>query len=363
MFYRFNAKNKVLPILGGSGSEYISLSGKVKNDVMDDLKTRKDSEGHVVVDVQYLNKYGRHRIVDIMATHFKFMEHLTFDCLDKVRGFCIDGDYENLMPENIGYRFEDGKLEVPNKKGFFYIPGFPRRAIDVKGDLISTLSLDELKWYITQPQASKNITGGYFTNRVEINGRAQTLLRHRAMLLVFKPYPDDCDLLQCNHEDGVPGNDELYNLEWTSPSENLDHGYKNNLRSQNKPILARNIFTGEVIEFHSIAEAGRCLDIKDRTINFRLEKSKFSSVCSFGFQFKYLNDERDWLIPEDPELALKKAIQRTGVIVTDVESGEERECRSLEFASAITGISSYRISKYISDKSQTMLSGYKFKSI
>ena len=362
MLTRFNDTNKTLPLFGGNGDVFITLNGKLKNELMEDIPLTKNDDGDLVVETMFLNKHDSYRLIDLVVIHFKFLEHLPFDKLKDVVAFPFDGNKVNTHPGNLGYRFKSGQLEVDGKPGFYYIPGFARRAINGKGDLISTLDGKPLKWYIMKPQTFKNIKGGYYTNRVEVSGVARTMLRHRAMMMVFKTYPDNVDKLITNHIDGVPGNDELDNLEWVDDQTNIIHSYKTNLRSQNKPVMARNVFTSEVTVYYSVAECGRVLGISDRTINYKLEKSKFSSVSRFGFQFKYLHDERDWIIPEDPEAAVKQAFQAQKVLVKDLTTENEKIYNSISAASLCTGINTSEISKQIKMEIKTPINGFNFYS-
>lgn len=360
MLKTFNSFKNVLPILGGSEKEFVTVSGKIKNEDMVELETFEDSNGDLMITVLFLGRLSSYRVIDIVAVHFKFMEHLPFDVLRRVEAFPIDGNQRHTHAGNLGYRFKDAPVLVEGTEDFFYIPGFPRRAINNRGELISTLDNKALSWYAMRPNDKKNIKGGYYTNRVEVNGKARTMLRHRAMLMVFREYPDNCDSLLTNHIDGTPGHDHLDNLEWADYSLNLEHSYKNNLRTQNRPVIARNILTGEERVFYSVAECGRSLNINDRTINYKLEKCKFSSICRQGYQFKYLNDERDWIIPENPQEELEKFILKQQVLVKDTIDEDSKIFRSIGAAAIATGVSAYRISNQIKKEDKDIIDGFIF---
>lgn len=360
MLSKFNQTKPAVKIKGGDGKCFVTYLGAVKDEFGNDLPYSLNSNNEKIVHVQFLDVVGTYRVVDLICLHFKDFEHFDKNLLNDIIAFNIDGDVNNLHASNIGYHFKDGKLEVPGYDGFYYVPGFPRRAINRDGLIISTKKLEPLKWYITKPQTSKKSTGGYYTNRVEIDGKGMTLLRHRAMLLVFKGYPNDVDKLTCNHINGVPGDDYLDNLEWVNYSGNLLHSYKQNLKTQNKPVCARNVFTGEEKTYYSVAECGRDLCISDRTINYKLEKSKFSSVTRFGHQFKYLEDPRDWVIPDDPQTAVDNALQAITVSITTPD-GVEKISKSIGLTSIMTGISRFRISKGI--KTGEVVDGFLFKAI
>lgn len=60
------------------------------------------------------------------------------------------------------------------------------------------------------------------------NGVKKTVNVHRIELIAFKPNVD-FKKLHVNHIDGNKTNNNLFNLEWTTPGENTRHAHKNNL--------------------------------------------------------------------------------------------------------------------------------------
>lgn len=350
MLKRFDDSLIIKPIRGNDNGCVININGQVKNKFMDNLETSINEDGDKCVSLTYLGKPGTYRVVDLMATHFKFMDEFTDEQLDQVIGFHVNGEKDHFHAGNIGYRFKNGKLEIPGYKDFYYIPGSLERGIREDGTLLSTKTWEILKWGKTPPNPEKNIIGGYLVNRIT-NGRnsVRTISRHRSLMLVFKPYPDNCDFLIVNHLNGIPGDDDLSNLEWSSKKGNIDHAYASGLRSQNKPVLARNVLTKKVTEYYSVEECARQLGLKGQTINFRLEKCKFSSVNRDGYQFKYKDDSRDWIKPKNPQLAINKAIQNSPFKVRDCSTLKEYTCTSLGKGFTLTGVKGgtiwYRLAK------------------
>lgn len=299
MLKRFDDSTLMKEVRGGNGEYFIMLDGTVYQRALGKCETRVGINSDVEVKCCFLGIYGWHRLVDLVAVHFKYFEHLTADELVNIEGYSYPAsDAELTHPKHIGYRFLNGKLACKDYPGFYYIPGCPSHAINSAGELINAKKGTKLKWYITKPSKKKNVTGGYAFNRIDFGREVLMISRHRSMLLVFKPYPDDVDSLVSNHINGIPGDDRLDNLEWMCRKGNIDHAYQNGLRGQNKPVLARNILTGEISEFYSVAECGRKIGILDKTLNHRLEKGLFCSPGTSNYQVKYVDDPRDWVDPK-----------------------------------------------------------------
>lgn len=66
---------------------------------------------------------------------------------------------------------------------------------------------------------------------ISIDGKRHTYSVHRLVLENFNPI-DNMENLQVNHKDGNKLNNNLDNLEWVTPKENIKHAIKNNLRAK-----------------------------------------------------------------------------------------------------------------------------------
>jgi len=64
----------------------------------------------------------------------------------------------------------------------------------------------------------------YSTTTVQVEGKRQQILTHRAIALAYIPNPDN--LPQVNHKDSNKLNNSIDNLEWVSNSENQLHSYR-----------------------------------------------------------------------------------------------------------------------------------------
>lgn len=90
-------------------------------------------------------------------------------------------------------------------------------------------------------------------------GRKNKILLHRLIMITFC-FREDYQKMQVNHKDGNPENNNLNNLEWVTPSENILHSYnvlkrkaacQNAKKVNQKKVYSLNIETGEKLYFES----------------------------------------------------------------------------------------------------------------
>lgn len=104
---------------------------------------------------------------------------------------------------------------------------------------------------------------------------------HRLVATTFIPNTDSKKIF-VNHIDGNKQNNHVSNLEWVTPSENCTHAYQTGLRPDNKHVLAKDIDTGEILEFKTIWECGRYFKTNGGTIHRILNKPQIRP-----FKLKY----------------------------------------------------------------------------
>lgn len=361
MFRRYKFIEGLTSLVGSNGKYLINYLGQVKDNMGNDIPTQLDDDGHLVVDVIGYLGFGKYRIIDLMAIQYKDLK-IPASAYMKVKAFVIDSDKTNVQAKNVGYRFEGKRLEVAGRPGFYYVPSYTSVAINDEGALLNVRLDRVLTWYLTPPNESKNIKGGYYVNSTNgPNGKRNAITRHRLMALVFLDYPDNCDSLVVNHKDGVPGNDWVDNLEWCTRGQNNTHAYENDLKNQHMRVLARNVLTGEVVEYYSISECARRLGYPtDETIRFRLNKCAFGVVFQDGYQFKYKSDERDWVVPENAEEAIQEANFRIAVKSRNCLTGVEAVHDSMIAAGKSTGVNHATIRLRLSKGDKSPLGGHQF---
>lgn len=86
-----------------------------------------------------------------------------------------------------------------------------------------------------------------------------------------------------NHIDGNKKNNELMNLEWATPTENLVHAFVNGLRTDNKPVTILDKETGKYEEFYSLNEASVRLGVNPELLHRYLK-----SLRNALFQKRYV---------------------------------------------------------------------------
>ena len=238
-------------------------------------------------------------------------------------------------------------------EGFFEIPGFSSYVISRSGELYSRNVGRLLRPYVDAM--------GYSMFGLNPDLGARTILgTHRLLALAFLPYPEGVDKMDVNHKDGVKSNNDLKNLEWVTRKGNCDHAYSSGLRIDNVPVLVRNAFSKEVLEFYSYAECSRHLNLNFESIRIRAQSE--GSVLYFpGLQFKVKSCRNDWVDFEDPEKQFIESRLPKSYILTKLETGEETLASSAKEAGKIIGITGQYLPEKLSTTGEYIRNGYKLK--
>lgn len=235
---------------------WLSENGTIYNSSNEKIPTFL-KDGHVFVKLSWINGLDDYKLATLMLITYKktsLPDHL----LERIEPLYIDNDPENLSVQNILYRFSDGPIEVEDIPGFYYVPLFANYAINKKGEIVNWRTKKYKVWSFTKPVVERNALGGYAYNRVvNDEGFSVTLFRHRAICLTFQTYGSNVNSLVVNHKDGVPGNDWSDNLELVTYQENNVHAFRTGLRNDNKPVLSKDLRTGEIKKFNSSNECAQ----------------------------------------------------------------------------------------------------------
>lgn len=79
-----------------------------------------------------------------------------------------------------------------------------------------------------------------------LNGR-RTCKVHRLVALAFILDYRNTDLLQVNHKDGIKTNNFYWNLEWSTPKENIDHSIRMGLRTAYNENVHTSVFDNDTV--------------------------------------------------------------------------------------------------------------------
>lgn len=212
--------------------------------------------------------------------------------LDKIVLIFADGNSNNWDVDNVDYYFKDGAIECPFYKDFFYVPGFSRYVINKEGDLCVVKTGRMKKWSITAARKHKNVTGGYFVSHAvcDINKKRKGTSRHRLLCLTFKHPGCFVGNLTVNHKNGVPGFDDLDNLEFCTYAENTQHAYDSGLyKNKVVPVTLLNWKTGKEYHLSSIKSAASITGMSGDLFYLRISNSN-SIRYPDGWRIKRQND-------------------------------------------------------------------------
>jgi len=133
-------------------------------------------------------------------------------------------------------------------------------------------------------------------------GKTATFYHHRLLALAFvhrppRHFEKTFDELEVNHIDGDKWNNDLSNLEWCTPEENVDHAIRLGLYTH-EVILARNILDNSIKRFLGVTGCSRAFNIDHKRLRRHVE-SRLAGYVTCGWHvFKY-DDKKPWPRLED----------------------------------------------------------------
>jgi len=321
-------------------------------------------DGFCFVNITWVNGTTNYPLALLVLSAFGKLDLFPTTLFSEIDILFVDNDSKNLSPVNIIYRFKNGKVEVGNYPGFYYIPLNTRHAINVDGDLLSLVTGKLLKWQLNKGGGNNNRKGGYLNVLLNAgNGTTRSISKHRALCFVFKKYNNDVLTLTVNHIDGDPTNNDLSNLEWATYRDNNIHAIKNNLRmSRARTVLVRNLKTGDIRTYPTISQCSQALGYQHTgLVRHRLD-SRFSlnRVYEDYLQFKYddctpwpeidLRNTRVTRLGESSDIIARNVFTGELIIFTGTKNGEEQ-----------TSVDSRAIARHVREKHQIPIKGWNFQ--
>lgn len=159
-----------------------------------------------------------------------------------------------------------------------------------------------------------------------------------------------------NHLDGNKLNNHPSNLAWSTYSQNISHAYMSGLRTDNSPMSAMDIVSGEIISFHSIGECARYFGTAAPTIWRNLRSN---NDIHFGrFVLRLDSDPRPW-----PNYRATDAYQRVngksvGIRLTCARTGEVLQFGSTNEAGRFLSVSASTVTNNIDKSAIAPYKGY-----
>lgn len=167
------------------------------------------------------------------------------------KGFFVCNYMENIKP-------------IPGYEGYYAVSD-DGRVFSLKRTIIDKNGMRKtLKEKILKP---KTKLGGYKMVNLRKDSNGKMFLVHRLVMIAFVENKNNKPFV--NHIDGNPSNNNLFNLEWCTASENNTHAYrvlkvKNPMlgrtgakHHQSRKVIAINVKTGEKIYFDALMDAKR----------------------------------------------------------------------------------------------------------
>lgn len=231
-------------------------------------------------------------------------------------------------------------------KDRYLIPDNPNFSIDKRGNVFDIVKKKFVP--IIMPTKTSLIRYPYVTLR-----NKQYML-HRLLAKVFVKNTNPTECYVVDHIDGNKCNYRLDNLRWCTPKQNSNYTYGQGLKTDNKPVLIRNIETGEVKEFESTTKACEYIGrSRHNSKHIPLRKDLYHKGTNGYYEMKYVDDKRDWNYPKIDDIAKLKLDNITYYKVTlpngKIVQGNKNEVNLALFGENFLGTTE-AISQRIKDK-------------
>jgi NUMOD4 motif/HNH endonuclease len=148
---------------------------------------------------------------------------------------------------------------------------------------------------------SKSNSRGYLIVGLCKNGRLKSLKVHRLVAEAFIPNPENKP--EVNHLSGNKSDNNIDNLTWATPSENIYHAHKTGLNkgshlglfgsknSLSKPVLQFDKLGNKIAEYAGIAEAYRATSIFAQNICYACN-GKYKQAGGYTWKYKEITNDK-----------------------------------------------------------------------
>jgi hypothetical protein len=251
MFERHIETEDFLRIPLSANMYFINKYGQIEDSEKNEIETTSDTDNNPVAWLYLWEGWKHYKVAMLIMLTFKPV-HIPSSYWPKLNVLFLDNDNKNISLLNLVWKFPIG-LESKRYPGYAFIPGYSRYVINKKGEVIKFLNSKQIPYFINEK--------GYVVFSLSLDvGKGNTVGRHRLLCLTWLNYPVNVDKMHVNHINGIPGSDDLSNLEWVTPKQNLYHALRTGLKKDGKEIIVKNLATGEISSFYTEAQACEALN-------------------------------------------------------------------------------------------------------
>lgn len=243
-----------------------------------------------------------------------------------------------------------GKLESKSFPGFYYVPGLDRVLIDINGHVI------DLKRKCC-PLPIVDVPG-YLS--IYVNNKTRHI--HRLLALTFIDVPENLiNKAIVNHIDGNKLNNHLSNLEWVNHSGNIIHAYRNGLRTDNRPVLIKDIRTNEITRFYSVSELARKMNVDPSLVVVYLRPYNRNKLAWNFYVLIYEGEE--WPVIDTDQIGKHRNGTAKDVVIININTSEMYIFESLGIACKELGMNYSATAMHMWRHKEKPRNGFVFKYI
>jgi hypothetical protein len=143
----------------------------------------------------------------------------------------------------------------------------PVRGLEDKYE-VSNTGLVRRKAYLMKAVVTPK--GGHLQINLGLHRRTYV---HRLVAEAFLGEPGE-NQIWVNHRNGNPSDNRVENLEWCTPGENIEHGYRHNGRVNynSRPVRALDVNGEPIMEFASMTSAAKHLGVTHGAVRSALAR-------------------------------------------------------------------------------------------